>query len=92
MYASTYNPDVLLYRKQRGFLDFDERMAVLIQVVQGERYRNFYFPTVAGVAYSRNPYLWSPKLRREDGLPGSSWAWARAPWIIRAKTIRAWSR
>ncbi len=35
VYASTYNPDVLLYRKQRGFLDFDERMAVLIQVVQG---------------------------------------------------------
>ena len=68
VYASTYNPDVLLYRKQRGFLDFDERMAVLIQVVQGERYRNFYFPTVAGVAYSRNPYLWSPKLRREDGF------------------------
>jgi hypothetical protein len=68
VYASTYNPDVLLYRKQRGFLDFDERMAVLIQVVQGEQYRNFYFPTLAGVAYSRNPFVWSPKLRREDGF------------------------
>jgi hypothetical protein len=68
VYASVYNPDVLLYRKQRGFLDYDERMAALIQVVQGERYRNLHFPTVAGVAYSHNLYMWSPKLRREDGF------------------------
>ncbi len=68
VYASVYNPNVLLYRKQRGYLDYDERMAVMIQVVQGERYRGYYFPAVAGVAYSRNPYLWNPKLRREDGF------------------------
>ena len=68
VYASVYNPDVLLYRKQRGFLDYDERMAALIQVVQGERYRNLHFPAVAGVAYSHNLYMWSPKLRREDGF------------------------
>lgn len=68
VYASVYNADVLLYRKQRGFLDFDERMAVLIQVVQGERYRNYHFPALAGMAYSRNPFIWSPKLRREDGF------------------------
>lgn len=68
VYASIYNPDVLLYRKQHAVLDFDERMAVLIQAVQGERYRDYYFPAVAGVAYSRNPYLWNPKLRREDGF------------------------
>ena len=68
VYASVYNPDVLLYRKQRGFLDYDERMAALIQVVQGERYRNFHFPAVAGVAYSHNLYMWNPKLRREDGF------------------------
>lgn len=68
VYASVYNPNVLLYRKQRGYLDYDERMAVMIQVVQGERYRGYYFPAAAGVAYSRNPYLWNPKLRREDGF------------------------
>jgi hypothetical protein len=68
VYASVYNPDVLLYRKQRGFLDYDERMAALIQVVQGERYHNFHFPAAAGVAYSHNLYMWSPKLRREDGF------------------------
>ncbi len=68
VYASVYNPDALLYRKQRGLLDFDERMAILIQVVQGQRYRDWFFPAVAGVAYSRNPFIWSPKLRREDGF------------------------
>ncbi|MGE5602485.1 MAG: PEP/pyruvate-binding domain-containing protein [Nitrososphaerales archaeon] len=68
VYASIYNPDVLLYRKQQKVLDFDERMAILLQVVQGERYRDFYFPPAAGVAYSRNPFVWNPKLRREDGF------------------------
>lgn len=68
VYASVYNPDVLLYRKQRKVLDFDERMAILLQVVQGERYGDYYFPPAAGVAYSRNPFVWNPKLRREDGL------------------------
>ena len=68
VYSSVANPDALLYRRQKGLLDFDERMAVLIQVVQGERYRDFFFPTVAGMAYSRNPFIWSPQLRREDGF------------------------
>lgn len=68
VYASIYNPHVLLYRKQHNVLDFDERMAVLIQVVQGNRYHDMYFPPVAGVAYSRNPFVWNPKLRREDGF------------------------
>jgi hypothetical protein len=68
VYSSVYNPNALLYRKQRGLLDFDERMAVLIQVVQGQRYRDWFFPSVAGMAYSRNPFVWNPKLLREDGF------------------------
>ena len=68
VYASIYNPNVLLYRKQHSVLDFDERMAVMVQAVQGKRYRDAYFPAVAGVAFSRNPYIWNPKLRREDGF------------------------
>jgi hypothetical protein len=68
VYASVSNPNALLYRKQRGLLDFDERMAVLIQVVQGEMYHGAYFPPVAGMAYSRNSFIWNPKLRREDGF------------------------
>ena len=68
VYASVANPNALMYRKQMGWLDFDERMAILIQVVQGERYHDWFFPAAAGVAYSRNPFIWNPKLRREDGF------------------------
>ena len=36
VYASTLNPDALLYRHNRGLLDYDERMAILIQKVEGK--------------------------------------------------------
>src|SRR3989304_6225817 len=39
VYASGLNPDALLYRRAHGLQDYDERLAVLIQVVQGEKYR-----------------------------------------------------
>jgi len=68
VYASFANPNALFYRKQKGLLDYDERMAVMIQPVQGERYGDCFFPMVAGMAYSRNPFIWNPKLRREEGF------------------------
>ena len=68
VYASTLSPDALLYRQQMGLVDYDERMAVLIQTVQGTRYRNLMFPAIAGVGYSRNPFRWNPKIRRDDGF------------------------
>ncbi|MCX6029607.1 MAG: PEP/pyruvate-binding domain-containing protein [Chloroflexi bacterium] len=68
VYASVANPDAILYRKQKNLLDYDERMAVLIQVVQGVRYSDFFFPAAAGMAYSRNPFIWNPQLRREEGF------------------------
>ena len=68
VYASALNPNALLYRQQVGLVDYDERMAVLIQRVQGSRFGRYYFPSVAGVAFSRNPFRWSPKIRREDGF------------------------
>ncbi|MBN1247595.1 MAG: hypothetical protein JXC32_08040, partial [Anaerolineae bacterium] len=68
VYASTLSPDALLYRQHVGLVDYDERMAVLIQAVQGKRYRHYLFPEIAGVGYSRNPFRWNPKIRREDGF------------------------
>src|SRR3990170_8898170 len=68
VYASGLNPDALLYRRAHGLQDYDERLAVLIQVVQGEAYGQYYFPHLAGVAFSRNLFRWSPKLRSEDGF------------------------
>ncbi len=73
VYASSVNPDALLYRRSKGLQDYDERMAILIQVVQGERYGRYFFPQVAGVGFSRNLYRWSPEIRREDGFLRLVW-------------------
>ncbi len=68
VYASTVSPNALLYRQHMGLVDYDERMAILIQKAQGVRYGDYFFPTVAGVGYSRNPFRWDPKIRREEGF------------------------
>lgn len=68
VYASTLNPDALFYRQQVGLVDYDERMAILIQRVEGSRYGRCFFPAVAGVAFGRNPFRWNRKIRREDGF------------------------
>lgn len=73
VYASVLNPDALLYRHQMGLVDFDERMAILIQRVQGQRYGDFFLPMVAGVGFSYNPFRWNRRIRREDGLLRIVW-------------------
>ncbi len=73
VYASVLNPDALLYRQHMGLVDYDERMAILIQKVQGFRYKGYLFPMLAGVGYSRNPFRWNPKIRREDGFLRLVW-------------------
>jgi hypothetical protein len=68
VYASILSPDALFYRQRMGLVDYDERMAILIQTLQGSRYRRYLFPAIAGVGYSQNPFRWNPKIRREDGF------------------------
>jgi hypothetical protein len=73
VYASTLNPDALLYRRSKGLQDYDERMAILIQVVKGENLGRYYLPHAAGVAFSRNFFRWSQEIRREDGFVRLVW-------------------
>lgn len=73
IYCSTLNPNALLYRRSRGLLDYDERMAILIQVVEGEKFGHFLMPHAAGVAFSRNLYRWAPQIRAEDGFVRLVW-------------------
>ncbi len=68
IYASVYSPDALIYRRRMNLIDYDERMAILLQEVQGERYRQYFFPTLAGVAFSQAPVVWNSRLKREDGF------------------------
>jgi hypothetical protein len=73
VFASTLNPDALLYRKKQGLIDYDERMAILIQRLQGKPYGRYFFPSLAGVAFSQNPFRWNAKIRREDGFLRMVW-------------------
>jgi hypothetical protein len=73
VYASVLNPNAILYRHHKGLVDYDERIAVLIQPVQGEQYGRYFLPHAAGVAFSRNLYRWSPQIKREDGFVRLVW-------------------
>jgi predicted nucleotidyltransferase len=68
VYASTFGPDPIEYRRERGLLDFSEEMAILVQEVVGTQIGDYYMPVYAGVAFSRSEFRWSPRIRREDGM------------------------
>ncbi|HSN93682.1 MAG TPA: PEP/pyruvate-binding domain-containing protein, partial [Anaerolineaceae bacterium] len=73
IYASALHPSALVYRKNRGLQDYDEQMALLIQVVEGQKHGNYYFPELAGVGFSHNTYRWSPQIRAKDGFVRLVW-------------------
>ncbi len=68
VYASTFSPDAIEYRIEHGMIDFNEEMGILIQEVVGTRVGHYFIPAFAGVAFSRNEFRWSQRIRREDGL------------------------
>jgi hypothetical protein len=68
VYASALNPDALSYRRKQGLTEGDEQMAILIQRVSGMPYKQYFFPSLAGVAFSRNLYAWSDRIDPERGL------------------------
>jgi hypothetical protein len=68
VYASTFSPDPIEYRIEHGMIDFHEEMGIMIQEVVGKKVGDYYFPAIAGVAFSNNEYRWSRRLKREDGL------------------------
>lgn len=73
VYASGLNPNALIYRHHKGLVDYDERIAVLLQFVEGEPFGPYFLPQVSGVAFSRNLYRWSPQIRKEDGFVRLVW-------------------
>ena len=68
IYASTLNPDALAYRRARGLVESDEQMAILVQRVSGMPYQNYFFPALAGVAFSRNLYAWTDRIDPQKGM------------------------
>jgi pyruvate, water dikinase len=68
VYASTLSRDALAYREHNNLLQKDEQMALLVQRVSGEFYDHIYFPHLAGVGYSFNPFVWNSKIKAEEGV------------------------
>ncbi len=68
VYASTFGPDPIEYRRDHGLLEFNEEMGILIQEVVGVQLGRYFLPAFAGVAFSNNEFRWSPRIKREDGL------------------------
>jgi hypothetical protein len=67
VYASTYYEAPKAFSRRVGNRVENERMAVIIQRVMGNRFGNHYYPSVSGVAQSQNYYPFS-KMRAEDGI------------------------
>jgi hypothetical protein len=68
IYASSMGEKALRYRADRGMLDRDEQMALLIMRVSGERHGRRFYPQVAGVGFSFNPYAWDPAIDPKAGV------------------------
>ena len=68
VYASTFSPDPIEYRAERGLLDVHEEMGIMIQEVVGRRIGSYFLPAFSGVALSHNEFRWSARIRRHDGL------------------------
>jgi pyruvate,water dikinase len=68
IYASAMSEKALLYRAQRGLLEQDEQMALLVQRVSGSLHGRFFYPHVAGVGLSFNPYVWNREIDPNSGM------------------------
>ena len=68
IYASTMSEEALNYRARRGMLLRDEQMALLVQRVSGAVHEKLFYPDMAGVGFSYNPYVWSKEIDPEAGV------------------------
>jgi hypothetical protein len=68
IYASSMSEEALVYRAERNVLEQDEQMALLVQRVSGKPYKNLFFPQLAGVGLSYNPYVWDETIDPEAGI------------------------
>lgn len=68
VYASTLSREALSYRAQRGLLDRDEQMSLLVQRVSGDRHGDNFFPQSAGVGFSFNPFVWNSDIDPKAGM------------------------
>lgn len=68
VYASVLDEEALTYRRRRGLLESEERMALLIMRVSGAPHGRYYYPQAAGVGLSFNPFVWHKDIDPEAGI------------------------
>lgn len=66
IYARTYFPQAQSYRAKHNLGDDD--MGIIVIRMSGRWHGEFYYPTVGGVAYSRNFRRWNTRVKQEDGV------------------------
>lgn len=66
VYASTYYREPRDFSRRCGHRTEEEKMAVIIQQLVGERYNAYFYPAISGVAQSYNYYPFS-NMRPEEG-------------------------
>jgi CheY-like chemotaxis protein len=77
VYASTFSHRAKSYLRTTPYRLEEEKMAVLVQQVVGERHGSRYYPHFSGVARSHNYYP-TPPLTSEDGVAAVALGMGRA--------------
>ena len=67
VYASTYFQDPKAFSRRAGQRTEEEKMAVIIQQLVGQRYGDYFYPAISGVAQSHNYYPFA-KMKPEEGI------------------------
>ncbi|MCP4361017.1 MAG: hypothetical protein GY796_23670 [Chloroflexi bacterium] len=76
IYASTFNPLAMSEREKYDLIDYDERMAIMIQPLVGERHGRYFFPTIVGIGLSENPLHKDSNTRKKEGCLRLIWGFA----------------
>jgi hypothetical protein len=67
VYASTYFKGPKAFSRRVGHRTEEEKMAVIIQQLVGQRHGDYFYPAISGVAQSHNYYPFS-KMKSEEGI------------------------
>ncbi len=73
VYASTFNPKAMGERQKNGLIDYDERMAIMVQPLIGEQYGRYFIPTAIGTGLSQEI---SHNSGKPDGYIHLTWGFA----------------
>ena len=68
VYASTMSREALNYRARHKLLERDEQMALLVMRVTGVLQSHTFYPHLAGVGFSYNPFAWSKEIDPAAGV------------------------